>query len=89
MDAVTDCIEALVTSDNQYPPALNIVHPNVIEWNLVIKYIQASVKSIRGISLELLPFGEWFSKLESRSSSATAKDMADIVSFTIQTFRSY
>ncbi|KAF9479408.1 acetyl-CoA synthetase-like protein [Pholiota conissans] len=86
MDAVTDCIVELVLHDKQYPPALNVVHPNLIEWNTMVKHMQAALKSTRGVSLDLVPYQDWFAKISARTSSATVKDMAEIPAIKLHDF---
>lgn len=80
MDAVAKAIVDTAFTNERLPPALNLVHPRPVEWNLVITSVRDAVKQEITENLELVSFQEWFSRLELHSKGAEESDMSRIVS---------
>lgn len=80
-DAVARAILDVVFVSQAPPTALNLVHPDPVGWNSVISIIKDAIKGALALDLKLVPFQDWFSQLELRSTNASSKDLASIVSF--------
>ncbi|KZP22007.1 NAD(P)-binding protein [Athelia psychrophila] len=80
MDVVSQAILDVALSKEAPSIALNIVHPRPSQWSAVITSV-ASAMQRAGLTrrrLPLVPFKEWFARLEQRSKGAYAGEMADI-----------
>ena len=45
MDAVSSCITGLIFHNKRLPPVLNLVHPRLIDWGMVVRLIEDSLIS--------------------------------------------
>lgn len=82
VDVVSQAILDVAFSKQSLSIALNIVHPRPSPWSTVVGTIADELHRA-GVSqkrLPLIPFENWFEKLEQRSEGANAEEMADIVS---------
>ncbi|KAI5884853.1 acetyl-CoA synthetase-like protein [Schizophyllum commune H4-8] len=64
MDAVAGTLLDAAFSQNALAPSHNVVHPRPIPWSQMIKHVQNSLKTILKRDVPVVPFGEWFVKLE-------------------------
>lgn len=79
-DAVAQAILDVVFVSQPPPAALNLVHPNPVEWNSIISNIRNALEATLALDLTLVPFHDWFLQLALRSENASSKDLASIVS---------
>ncbi|KZP16286.1 putative aminoadipate reductase [Athelia psychrophila] len=80
MDVVSRAIMDVALSKEAPSIALNIIHPKPSQWSTVITSV-ASAMQRAGITrrrLPLVPFSEWFERLEQRSKNADANEIAKI-----------
>lgn len=85
MNTVSDAILDLSFAENRLPTVLNIVHPEPTSWSSMIRHIRGALtkeKKLTSDSLPIIPFGEWFSRLEVHSSDPTEQAIRRIVSYT-------
>jgi hypothetical protein len=84
MTAVSDCIMDVLFIQERPPLVLNVVHPKPVEWTKVVSCIREALVSTRCIAketdLDIIPFSEWFSKLETSAQQANTDTLKDIVS---------
>ncbi|KAL1679196.1 hypothetical protein EV122DRAFT_277408 [Schizophyllum commune] len=80
MDAVAGTVLDAAFSQHALAPSHNVVHPRPVPWSQMIKYIQQSAKTILQRDLSLVPFGEWFTKLEALANrpDVSAKDVPGV-----------
>jgi thioester reductase-like protein len=81
--AVSDCIIEVMFRQDQPPLALNVVHPKPVAWTKMITDIREALLyagCIGETEMTIIPFSEWFSKLETAARQADANTMRDIVS---------
>lgn len=66
------------------PPALNIVNPRSAPWAAIVAFVRKAIikrKALLGEDvLPIVPFGEWFARLESKAEGASEDDLAKTVS---------
>ena len=60
-------------------PSHNIVHPRPVKWARMIEDVQHSLKSQLGRDVPIIPFQEWFEKLEATAARADV-DVQEVVS---------
>ncbi|KZP21519.1 acetyl-CoA synthetase-like protein [Athelia psychrophila] len=80
MDVVAQAVLDVALSEQPPSIALNIVHPRPSQWSTVITSV-ANALHRAGVAdhhLPLVPFKEWFARLEQRSKGADADEMAKI-----------
>ncbi|KAF8878948.1 putative aminoadipate reductase [Infundibulicybe gibba] len=77
MNSVSQAI--LETAFSIDPPAvaLNLVHPRPIEWNSIITAIGHALRrrQLANESFPIIPFQQWFGRLEERARTATDGDL--------------
>ncbi|KAF8971811.1 hypothetical protein BDZ97DRAFT_1913708 [Flammula alnicola] len=78
VNAVSDCIQDLLSYADRYPPALNIIHPNPVEWNSTMRHIKEALERKRKVSLPFLSFQEWVVMLGNRGAYASGDEVAKI-----------
>jgi thioester reductase-like protein len=76
-DTVAGVIIDLANYTESYPQALNIINPQPITWNDMVRNIQQAMQLECGIHLPLIPYEDWFSALEHSASSV--QDTKDII----------
>jgi hypothetical protein len=86
MHAVSKAILDVAFSDEQPPIALNIVHPRPIEWSTIMRDVGEALLAAKVSSeaLPLVPFEEWFKRLEGRAKIADVHDISSIVSIIVK-----
>ena len=86
MHAVSKAILDVAFYDKQPPIALNIVHPRPVEWSTVVRDVRDALleAKVGSEALPLVPFEEWFEKLEGRAKTADVHDISSIVSIYCQ-----
>ncbi|KAL1743880.1 hypothetical protein HDZ31DRAFT_64623 [Schizophyllum fasciatum] len=67
MDAVAGTLVDAVFSAGSLSPSHNVIHPRPIAWSEMMECVQRSLKSILQRDVPIVPFGEWFAKLEAAS----------------------
>ncbi|KAF9223056.1 putative nonribosomal peptide synthetase [Gyrodon lividus] len=63
------------------PPALNIVNPRGAPWVDVMSSVRDAIlkqKSLRSEELSMIPFKDWFARLEKKAEGASSEDLVDI-----------
>ena len=82
MDIVSQAILDVMFSSQAPTIALNIVHPRPSQWSSIIQSVADALHRAGVVqeNVPLIPFGEWFERLEQRSKGADADEMANIVS---------
>ncbi|KAF8555340.1 putative nonribosomal peptide synthetase [Imleria badia] len=64
------------------PPALNIVNPCSAPWAAIVAFVRRAIIKRKGLPgedvLPIVPFGEWFARLESKAEGASEDDLAKI-----------
>ncbi|KAF9478063.1 putative aminoadipate reductase [Pholiota conissans] len=68
----------LAFSNKKYPPALNLVHHNPVEWNSTIKYIKQALEKECKVSLPFIPYQEWVAKVSQLAVSANSEQLKAI-----------
>ncbi|KAF7968306.1 hypothetical protein HWV62_2396 [Athelia sp. TMB] len=68
--------------------ALNLVHPKPTSWSTILKYLSDALyhTGVTSHALPLVPFLEWFGRLEQRSKDADEQSMTDIPAIKILEF---
>ena len=79
MDAVAGTLLDAAFSPRSLAPSHNIVHPHVIQWSEMIAAVQRSLKNQLDRDLPLVPFPEWFAKLEAVAADPSVSAL-DVVS---------
>jgi len=74
VDVTSRTIVDSVLSSNPLPEVVNLVHPRPVPWRDVFM----AANDALGGELELLPFEDWFRKLEARSANANEHDLHDV-----------
>lgn len=82
MHAVSQAILDVAFSAQSPTIALNIVHPRPVQWSEIMHSISDALLEAKILSqrLALVPFSEWFDRLETRSREAGGQDLNSIVS---------
>lgn len=82
MQAVSNAILDVAFSQEQPSIAVNLVHPQPITWSSMISAIGDALmrENVTSTPLPLLPFPQWFQRLEERAHTATGEDLIEIVS---------
>ena len=82
MDAVAGTVLDAAFSQSALAPSHNVVHPRPIAWSQMIKYIQHSFKTVLQRDVPILPFAEWFIKLEAAANQpdVSAEDVVSPLS---------
>ncbi|KZP21530.1 hypothetical protein FIBSPDRAFT_1044071 [Athelia psychrophila] len=80
MDVVAQAVLDVALSEQPPSIALNIVHPRPSQWSTVITSVANALyrAGVADHHLPLVPFKEWFARLEQRSKGADADEMAKI-----------
>ncbi|KAF8185750.1 acetyl-CoA synthetase-like protein [Pholiota molesta] len=65
----------LASSDDRYPPAMNLVHHNPVDWNSTIQYIKEALEREHNVSLPFIPYQEWVAKLATLAASANSEQL--------------
>ncbi|KZP17473.1 putative aminoadipate reductase [Athelia psychrophila] len=80
MDVVSQAILDVALSTQSPSIALNIVHPRPSQWSTIITSVANALHRARVADhcLPLVPFKEWFERLERRSKGADADEMEKI-----------
>ncbi|KAF9223042.1 putative aminoadipate reductase [Gyrodon lividus] len=63
------------------PPALNIVNPRVAPWSDVMSSVRDAIlkqKSLGSEGLSMVPFKDWFARLEKKAKDASSEDLVNI-----------
>ncbi|KAF9223036.1 acetyl-CoA synthetase-like protein [Gyrodon lividus] len=63
------------------PPALNIVNPRGAPWSDVMSSVRDAIlkqKSLGSEELSMVPFKDWFDRLEKKSEGASSEDLVNI-----------
>ena len=83
MDTVSHAILDVMFAKQALTIALNIVHPRPFQWPYVTQSVIDALHHAGVVqeSVPLIPFSEWFERLEQRSKGADADEIADIVSW--------
>ncbi|KAH7890598.1 acetyl-CoA synthetase-like protein [Phlebopus sp. FC_14] len=67
---------------NPPPPALNIVNPRGTRWREMISAVRDAIREELAIEIDvvlpIVPFGEWFARLEKRAEVASQEDLVNI-----------
>ncbi|KZP28667.1 putative aminoadipate reductase [Athelia psychrophila] len=88
MDVVSQAILDVALSKQSPSIVLNIVHPRPSQWSTIITSV-ANALHRAGVAehcLPLIPFKEWFERLEQRSKGANADEMAKIPAIKLMEF---
>ncbi|KAL1718570.1 hypothetical protein EV715DRAFT_291179 [Schizophyllum commune] len=80
MDAVAGTLLDAAFSPRSLAPSHNIVHPRPVPWTSVIKNVQTSIKKVLNRDLPIVPFKDWFAKLEELANKpdVSAKDVPGV-----------
>jgi hypothetical protein len=66
------------------PPALNVVNPRSAPWAVIVAFVRRAIVKRKGLPREdvlpIVPFGNWFERLESKAEGASEDDLVKIVS---------
>lgn len=83
MDVVSRAILDVAFAVESPSTALNVVHPRPSAWSAIVDSIAGALHHavITADRLSIIPFAEWFDRLEQRATQAGAEDLANIVSF--------
>ena len=84
-EEVASAILEAAFSKEAPPPALNIVNPRSRPWAEIIAFVRRAIVKRKALPdgddvLPIVPFGEWFSLLESKVESASEDDLVQVVS---------
>ena len=82
MDAVAGTVLDAAFSQNALAASHNVVHPRPGSWSQMIKHVQQSIKNVLKRDLPVVPFGDWFAKLEALANQpdVSAKDVVSPLS---------
>ena len=85
MDAVAGTLLDAAFSPRSLAPSHNIVHPRPVPWTSVIKNVQTSIKKVLKGDLPIVPFKDWFAKLEELANKpdVSAQDVVSRLSPTL------
>ncbi|KAL1699761.1 hypothetical protein EV121DRAFT_295859 [Schizophyllum commune] len=80
MDAVAGTLVDAAFSESILSPSHNIVHPRPIQWSQMIKNVRQSIKTVLLRDVLVVPFGDWFAKLETVASrhDVSAQDVPGV-----------
>ncbi|KAI5827846.1 acetyl-CoA synthetase-like protein [Schizophyllum commune Tattone D] len=80
MDAVAGTLLDAAFSQSTLLPSHNIVHPRPIQWSQMIKNVQHSLKTVLQRDVSVVPFQDWFAKLEATASQpdVSAQDVPGV-----------
>ncbi|KAI4521215.1 acetyl-CoA synthetase-like protein [Schizophyllum commune Loenen D] len=80
MDAVAGTLLDAAFSRSALAPSHNIVHPRPIQWSQMIKNVQHSLKTVLQRDVPVVPFKDWFAKLETVASrhDVSAQDVPGV-----------
>ncbi|KAL1718563.1 hypothetical protein EV715DRAFT_291171 [Schizophyllum commune] len=80
MDAVAGTVLDATFSQSALRPSHNVVHPRPVQWSQMIKHVQNSLKTVLQRDVPILPFAEWFTKLEALANQpdVSAKDVPGV-----------
>ncbi|KAL1690001.1 hypothetical protein GGG16DRAFT_103377 [Schizophyllum commune] len=80
MDAVAGTVLDATFSQSALRPSHNVVHPRPVQWSQMIKHVQNSLKTVLQRDVPIVPFAEWFSKLEALANQPdlSAKDVPGV-----------
>ncbi|KAI0081390.1 acetyl-CoA synthetase-like protein [Panus rudis PR-1116 ss-1] len=85
METTAQTIVDFVLSPASPPEVLNIIHPHPVPWNQIFRDA-ADVLGQKGASLSLIPYEAWLSKIEERSTNASAADLEQIPAIKLLAF---
>lgn len=82
MQAVAGAILDVAFATEMPSIALNIVHPKPVAWSSILQHVSEALHAANVTEkvLPLVPFADWFAKLEQRASRANEKEMRRVVS---------
>ena len=77
MDAVAGTVLDAAFSQNALAASHNVVHPRPGSWSQMIKHVQNSLKKVIQRDVLIVPFADWFTKLEAAANQpdVSAKDV--------------
>ncbi|KAF7980198.1 hypothetical protein HWV62_39287 [Athelia sp. TMB] len=80
MHTVSQAILDVAFAEERPPMALNIVHPRPSSWSYIVQSISDALQHEGVIEepLPLVPFTEWFDRLEQRSKGADEQEMSRV-----------
>ncbi|KAL1660867.1 hypothetical protein GGF50DRAFT_118539 [Schizophyllum commune] len=80
MDAVAGTVLDATFSQSALRPSHNVVHPRPVPWSQMIKNVQKSLKTVLKRNVPVVPFSEWFTKLEALANQpdVSAKDVPGV-----------
>lgn len=64
MDAVATTLVDAAFANTALSPSHNAVHPRPVPWSRMITNVQSSLKTVLQRDIPVVPFPEWFAKLE-------------------------
>ena len=83
-EEVASAILEAAFSKDAPPPTLNIFNPRSRSWAEIIGFVRRAIIKRKGLLgddiLPIVPFGDWFTLLESKAENASEDDSAQIVS---------
>ncbi|KAL1699760.1 hypothetical protein EV121DRAFT_295858 [Schizophyllum commune] len=80
MDAVAGTVLDATFSQSALRTSHNVVHPRPVQWSQMIKHVHNSLKTVLQRDVPILPFAEWFTRLEAAANQpdVSAKDVPGI-----------
>lgn len=76
MDTVADAVTDLMLSPDPAPALVNVVHPQPVPWTVVLGAIDHALSA----QLPLIPYAQWFAKLEAVAAGASSAQLEAVVS---------
>jgi hypothetical protein len=79
--AVSDAILDVTFAEQEPPVAVNLVHPRPIAWKALMQPVADAIfeRKVTSDPLPLVPFSEWFAKLESSAKDVSEGNMKRVV----------
>ncbi|KAH7928011.1 putative aminoadipate reductase [Leucogyrophana mollusca] len=86
--AVSNAILDVAFSQEQPPIAINLVHPRPVEWTAVMKPVGDALlrKAVSSEAVPLVPFKEWFARLEARAQDTSEENIRRIPAIKLLAF---
>jgi hypothetical protein len=81
-EAVARTVLDIAFAPSTSPPAVNVVHPHPVSWNIVMQSVSDALVAAGVVAqpLSLAPFKSWQEKLVLRDERVTPADLAELVS---------
>lgn len=81
MDGVANTLLDVARS-NESPQALNLVHPRPVPFESIISSVGNALveEGVTQSALSIIPFNEWFARLDAAAAGASDEDIKVIVS---------